>query len=159
MSKIKVIINEQHNLLSEQRQILDAAFGAGDWEVVKVPKDGWNLDEIENLDLGTHVCFVSPVPALIMRLQGTASFTTGEVGGTWSQVFLLHNDRREKVELPDGRIISRVAKTGWQLVEWDSQRSKFRKWTLADLVGDAHGEPYECREPYDYDDDGDPIYA
>ena len=28
----------------------------------------------------------------------------------------LHNDRREKKELPNGKVIMAVAQTGWQLV-------------------------------------------
>lgn len=56
--------------------------------------------------MGSPVIFVSPIPYLIKFLAGS----------TGTDVYVFHNDNREKKELPDGRIIQTVAKTGWQLV-------------------------------------------
>ena len=36
--------------------------------------------------------------------------------GYGTQVLVFHNDKRQKRELPNGKIISVVAETGWQLV-------------------------------------------
>lgn len=102
MKKIFVVINEQHVLLEEQKEIINKNFP--DWEYLKVPASGWDLKKIKEISQtysGDKLIFVSPVPAL-MRLHSN-----------WS---VFHNDRREKKELPNGKIIMTVAETGWQLV-------------------------------------------
>ena len=56
---------------------------------------------LKTLDTDTVVVFCSPIPAMMKLLDG------------W---FVFHNDAREKVELPNGKIIMKVAEKGWQLV-------------------------------------------
>jgi hypothetical protein len=119
---VLVVMNEQHSLLPEQERILRGRFGG--WEVVKVPARGWTraeMDAIANRILGVaaagvvHVVFVSPVPYLLARLSYIAGSCTNAPCRNLV-VWLFHNDRREKVELPDGRIIYRVPREGWELV-------------------------------------------
>ena len=103
-----VIINEQHTLLAEQEMMLIQYFGH-DWQIIKVPAAGWTLSQIVS-QLGATIksswfVFVSPIPAM-MILAARRGFG----------VMCFHNDAREKVELPDGKIISVVAKKGWMLV-------------------------------------------
>jgi hypothetical protein len=38
------------------------------------------------------------------------------VAATDKEFFVLHNDRREKKELPNGKVIMTVAKEGWMIV-------------------------------------------
>ena len=111
MKKVQVIINEQHTLLIEQKEILDRVFDA--WEEYKVPSDGWNLKTIREKSIALAstseaVVFASPIPAMIKILAGHESENFS--------VFVFHNDKREKKELPNGKIISVTAQTGWQLV-------------------------------------------
>ncbi len=135
MRKAIVIMNEQHTLLPEQEQIITNTFGS--WEFLKVPASGWTLEEqkkikdtvVNGVDLhGAHgkagsVVFVSPVPYLYGRLQlesgyfmGSWDGNCGAYGKINSTVYVFHNDKREKKELPNGKIINVVAKTGWVLV-------------------------------------------
>lgn len=53
------------------------------------------------------VVFASPVPYLLKEL----ACRFGD-----KRVRVFHNDHREKVELPNGRVINKVASTGWQIV-------------------------------------------
>ena len=98
-----VVMNEQHTLLPEQAALLPDGY-----TIASVPAQGWDLDTIrqKSQEWGDRmVILVSPIPALMsIRAKDGKPF----------QVF--HNDRREKKELPDGRIIHTVAKEGWQLV-------------------------------------------
>ena len=119
MKKLKnvVVINESHTLLPEQEEILNREFPDG-WELLKVPVSGWTLEEMDSVmdnarDWG-NVIFISPVPYMLKTL----SQWQGEDNGLgWTpKVRLFHNDRREKKELPNGRIVSVVAREGWQLV-------------------------------------------
>ncbi|WP_269919631.1 hypothetical protein [Caldifermentibacillus hisashii] len=127
-TKAIVVINETHSLLPEQESILTETYG--DYEFLKVPTSGWTLDEmnvvirkltsteVRNGKPYLDIVFVSPIPYLIMELtrreQNIASAEYVEDSGITVRVF--HNDQREKKELPNGRIIQVVAKTGWQLV-------------------------------------------
>jgi len=121
-SRVIVILNEQHQLLDEQRQILDFRFGTGKWEILHVPAGGWTLEQVWEVadklsNFSTTVIFASPVPALMKELAYREGRRDGaEYGDAPFTVKLFHNDRREKKELPDGRQISVVAKEGWQLV-------------------------------------------
>ncbi|MGM0409230.1 MAG: hypothetical protein ACQEQF_00605 [Bacillota bacterium] len=112
MKKSIVIINEQHTLMEEQEQILNSNFDS--WETKEVPASGWNIDEMESIisELtlfdGT-VVMASPVPYMVMQLGKLHS-------DYYVEVKIFHNDNRKKVELPNGKVIHKVAKTGWQLV-------------------------------------------
>lgn len=114
--KTMVILNEQHKILEDQARVLNEKFGEGNWEIYPVPEQGWTLEEMEKniiqdiYSKGDIVVFASPVPVLIMNL----SYCEGQ--GAPVGVFVLHNDHREKKELPNGKIISIVAQTGWQIV-------------------------------------------
>jgi hypothetical protein len=129
MSKVKVVLNEQHKLMNDQVKILDAQFGEEKWEIFLVPKNGWNLEEMkeiaEKLVTGTtcygeSVVFASPIPALMALIAEGVSKCSSEHGETgytwWVPFFVLHNDRREKKELPNGKVIMTVAKEGWMIV-------------------------------------------
>ena len=114
--KAIVIMNEQHSLLTEQKLELKDVF-KDSWEIKNVPASGWTRQEQEkvsdkliNSDI-THVVFVSPLPLLIRNL----SYEYGREL-TNPAVLVFHNDKREKKELPNGKVISVVAKTGWKLV-------------------------------------------
>ena len=109
---VKVILNEQHTLLEEQKTLLDDKFGK-QWVILSVPAEGWNRSEIGEVAkrlVNDTVVFASPIPLLL----ATLAYEQG-CGSTCS-VFLLHNDVREKKELPTGKVISVVAKTGWELI-------------------------------------------
>lgn len=111
--KIVLVMNEQHSLLPEQEVLLGDKVGENELVEIKVPAEGWTIQQMESLidDLITdpplEVIFVSPVPYLIRKLAGI-----------WSgrKVLLFHNDHREKKELPNGKIIFTVPQTGWKLV-------------------------------------------
>ena len=111
-----VIINEQHSLLNEQMSILCSRFPG--FETLLVPATGWDYDTQmrEAAKLSGRVIFVSPIPLMIKALTkriktGTVVFPDGDV----LDVLIFANDRREKKELPNGKTISVVAKTGWYL--------------------------------------------
>jgi len=112
MKKTIVIINEQHKLMKEQKELLNSNFDS--WEKKEVPASGWNINQMENVisDLtlfsGT-VVMASPVTYMVMQLAKLHS-------DYYVEVKIFHNDNREKVELPNGKVIHKVAKTGWQLV-------------------------------------------
>jgi len=111
--KCIIIVNEQHCLFNEQKELLLKKYQIeGE---IKVPTNGWNLKkirEIANSLIGKQVVFVSPVPALMALMQ-----TSEDTTGTHRVPFkVFHNSVREKKQLPDGRIIQTVAKTGWELV-------------------------------------------
>lgn len=103
---ITVIINEQHSILPQQDSLIKETFGG--YTTLKVPASGWKLDEIRKLakqiksDKEKYL-FLSPIPAL-MALMGTKRF------------YVLHNDKRDKKELPNGKIIFTPAKDGWKIV-------------------------------------------
>jgi hypothetical protein len=102
-----VIMNEQHSLMSEQKVLLDAAYK--DWDFFKIPADGYDLLELDNAieELREKdVLFLSPVPLMIRELAKRPDKLT----------LLFHNDKRVKKELPNGRIISVVAQTGWEII-------------------------------------------
>lgn len=129
MKKALVIMNENHSLLPEQEKILKERFE--EYEILPVPATGWTLEEMNrkieeilssvknNARTNIGVVFVSPIPYMIMELarREVELLGTGECWcQTGIQVFVFHNDCREKKELPDGRIIQVVAREGWQLV-------------------------------------------
>lgn len=126
-----LIINEQHTLLPQQEKLLKEQFDT--WETIKVPAAGWTRREMDDfMDelVGYHelptLIMVSPIPYLIREWAAISAYAfgyqdgydgSGYHGGTGtSRVLLFHNDRREKKELPDGRVIYTVAKDGWELI-------------------------------------------
>ena len=124
MRKVKVVINEQHSLLPDQERALKKA-GFEKFEFVKIPASG--LTKAEQLELaedlekeGGCIVFASPVPVLMAKVAfwtgyGAASDNV-PLKGCFLRVFVLHNDKREKKELPNGTIVSVVAKEGWEVV-------------------------------------------
>lgn len=133
MGKTILIINEQHSLFEEQEDILNEVYG--DWEIIEVPKEGWSLseqrevaDKIHNKlssdeigeETGNVVVFASPVPYLLKRLTLFSQATVPVMDSckiySQYQVQVFHNDRREKKELPNGKVIHKIASEGWQLV-------------------------------------------
>lgn len=109
MSKVKVVLNEQHKLMKNQVEVLDENFGEGNWELFNVPASGWTLSEMtgvaKSLEEAKIVVFASPIPALMVMLsEKRVKFSA------------FHNDNRVKKELPDGRIITVVAQDGWVIV-------------------------------------------
>jgi uncharacterized protein YrzB (UPF0473 family) len=133
MKTIIIIINERHNLLPKQKEILEQDYK--NFEVLKVPAGGWNLQEQKEVasrlykqvatnllgeETGNTIVFVSPVPFLMKEMQKRAimSVPFHDMSREYEnyRVLVFHNDRREKKELPDGKVISVVAKEGWQLV-------------------------------------------
>lgn len=124
--KNTIIINETHSLLPEQERLLIETFDS--YGYLFVPKDGWSLYDQQRIarDLvleGGSVVFVSPVPVLLAYIgfykgYGRAGLDIGQpFVGINTDLFIFHNDQRIKKELPDGRIISVLAKEGWELVE------------------------------------------
>ena len=125
--KATVIINEQHSLLEEQKTILNETYEA--WEKLLIPAEGWTLDQIKEVAIKLEgiVVFVSPIPVLIKWLSEDSEinnynkapdagyYNTSNISKVES-VKIFHNDKREKKELPNGKIISVTAETGWQLV-------------------------------------------
>jgi hypothetical protein len=100
--KVFVIINEQHQLMLEQEQLLNKEFDK--WELDKIPANGLTLEEIktklECYPMDSILVFASPIPAMIVLAK--------------SKVFVFHNDNRDKVEFPNGKIIYKVPQIGWQ---------------------------------------------
>lgn len=123
-SRAIVVINEQHTLMKEQRNLLDSKYES--WTTCEVPASGWTLEEqkekeIELQDHWRDIIFASPVPVLLMACadrcgKADASQYWGQHYPSTSNIYLFHNDKREKKELPGGKIINAVAQTGWQLV-------------------------------------------
>ena len=124
--KATVIINEQHSMLPDQVRVMDTIFGSGEWDEFPVPAAGWSYSEmlpiagslIETAEtLGTAeepftVVFLSPVPAMLKLLAKRS----GMEDCRFLDVCVFHNDKREAKELPNGKVIHTVAKTGWILV-------------------------------------------
>lgn len=94
-------------------------------ELKKIPAEGINrqqieelVEELSNLDT-VNIVVLSPIPLLLGRLAHKA----GEIDGRYdwiclrSHMYILHNDQREKKELPNGKVISVVAQEGWELIE------------------------------------------
>ena len=121
-----VIINEQHTLLDVQNEILLNRFGVDGWNTLPVPARGWTQTEMDAIMASDifktkTVIFISPIPYMIKMLTAAAmanmhlpSIIT-RYSRTVESVLLMCNDTREKKELPNGKIIFTVAKTGWYL--------------------------------------------
>ncbi len=111
MRKLFLVINSQHTLLDNQKEVIKETFPELSWEFVLLPAEGLNLIEIKKLvqelinEENPPILFVSPVPAMMSLLNGFDR-----------QFFVFHNDKRDKKELPDGRIVFTVSKEGWQII-------------------------------------------
>lgn len=128
IGKTIVVMNESHGLMDEQKSILDRKYP--NYEILSVPASGWTLQEIDGVADTIHeklieggketenaVIFVSPIPALIKAcMMRAVSPDYMESIYYCYEILIFHNDNREKKELPNGKIIQVVAKTGWQLV-------------------------------------------
>ena len=113
-----VLLNEQHKLLPEQKELLDSKFPK--YKVKSIPAEGWTREEMETITdelVGRTVVFVSPIPLLIRELSviSGAEMQQDFRNKEFTKVFLFHNDKREKKEI-NGKIISVISKTGWELV-------------------------------------------
>lgn len=123
MSKQIVVINESHTLLDAQVKILDAA---GPWVVWNVPTKGMTAEEQREaiytqlggaLKPGDTLVFASPVPYMMGVAVREAAISHYAQSPLWMvRVALFSNDRREKVEKPDGTIFMKVAPDGWELL-------------------------------------------
>jgi hypothetical protein len=111
-----LIKNAQHTLFQQQEELLPK-----DYTTVNIPAEGLTYEEqfdlvvdiVAKLDRPqdrVEVFFASPVPAML-KLLATASGKEERL-----EIFIFHNDRREKKELPGGKIIQMLAQEGWQLV-------------------------------------------
>lgn len=119
-----VVLNEQHSLLPQQKEILDKNFSY--WEIYRISKNGMTVQEQKNLvDMfcrrlpkDTAIVFASPIPLVIAKLaymvgRDDQFYKDNEVGVTKeTRLFIFTNDKREKKEFPDGRI---VLTDGWTL--------------------------------------------
>jgi len=117
-----VLINEQHSVMDQQRELLNSLYGLDQWSLLKIPSNGLNVDQQE--DLGEElskviyhseadIVFASPVPFLLTLLAYADGRANRETGAC---VKVFHNDQRVKKELPNGKIIYTVAPTGWVIV-------------------------------------------
>jgi len=119
-----VVINRQHRILPEQYNILKKEFGK--FYKIQVPPEGWTLTQqmslVEKLSEladkhGINVVFISPVPLLIALLSYESALRKHIKHAKPLNVYIFHNDKRIKKELPDGRVISVIPEEGWKLVE------------------------------------------
>lgn len=128
--RLVIVMNENHKLLPEQELIIKERFPDLEAEFLFVPANGWTKEEMDQVVasfekeaigpdrcLAQYIIFVSPIPYLIRELTRAEIIAYPECSfETGIRVYIFHNDRREKKELPDGRIIQVVAQEGWQLV-------------------------------------------
>jgi len=120
-----LIINETHSLLPDQVRELEEK-GMSDYEEIRIPKEGWNLQTRldkawEWVRRGGRYIFVTPEPIMLAQMAYYAGHGTHFIDGVPAlghniELYIFSNDRREKKELPDGRIIQTVAREGWELV-------------------------------------------
>jgi len=110
MTKAIVIINEVHSLKEEQKKLLQEYFGG--YCRYNILKTGLTLNQMEDVakDLfklgNVQIVFASPIaPLLLMVLDYSAR----------NNVHVFHNDKRDKKELPNGKVIYTIAEKGWQL--------------------------------------------
>ena len=126
-TQVLVVMNENHSLLPEQKRILETEYD--EYQILPVPADGWTLEEMNSkveeistmeLHEGKYyldIVFVSPIPYMIRELTRREVYFVNEYAEQTNRfVRIFHNDKREKKELPNGKIIQVVAKEGWQLV-------------------------------------------
>jgi hypothetical protein len=115
-----LIINEQHQLMPEQVEIL--AQQIGKYHTLKIPASGLTRSQLESFTVDNGILyndtiiFASPIPYLIKLLSSQLTLTFNESIKHSYNVLIFHNDTREKKELPNGKVIMTVAQTGWELI-------------------------------------------
>jgi hypothetical protein len=118
-----IIINEQHTLLPAQQHELDLHNRHNGYNYIPllVPADGWTLAQQRTVFAetlaGQATVFLSPIPYLL-----------GLCAALNPETYVFHNDRREKKELPNGKVISVTAPDGWQLVALPRPVTDGREW-------------------------------
>ena len=94
-----LIINEQHQLMPEQVEIL--AQQIGEYHTLKIPASGLTRSQLESFTIDNGILyndtiiFASPIPYLIKILCNRLTFEN-ELA---YNVLIFHNDTREKKEL------------------------------------------------------------
>jgi len=113
--KTTIIINENHTLLPEQENILKKRFC--EWETLLVPSNGWNKQERNEIcsEITGNVVFVSPIAGMVKSLSIRSIIKMVKNEKIDVVPFVFSNDKRDKMELPNGKIISKIAETGWYL--------------------------------------------
>ncbi|HKL47951.1 MAG TPA: hypothetical protein VJ878_04705, partial [Candidatus Izemoplasmatales bacterium] len=78
---------------------------------------GWTKSERDKICNGIcgNVVFVSPIQGMILDLATRSQQEASECGKLSLRPWVFSNDTREKIELPNGEVISVLAKTGWYL--------------------------------------------
>ena len=121
-TNLNIIINEQHTLLPQQVEVIKHIFDPAAYRhiLVKVPAQGWDrLEQDACISmLEGVVLFISPIPRMIKLLSEDALLNQFQMKHSISKVTLttvLCNDTREKVELPNGKIIHKISETGWYI--------------------------------------------
>ena len=134
MTKTWIMINEGHTLLPEQQEILEERYGS--WETILIPEKGWSIEEMRSIindsrfestlqdEVIKTVVFVSPIAYMIGEMKLNKGFDEGIMeSNSWEDIYkispvvkVFFNAHREAKELPGGKIIHTIAKTGWQLV-------------------------------------------
>src|SRR5690625_5262425 len=108
---VKIILNEQHSLLDNQKEVLEERYG-DDYEIFSVPAKGWTVEEMdkisEELEDENLVIFASPVPYLLMKLTYRRGLAAGvnmssDEDRHSAPVGIFHNDHRKKKERSEER--------------------------------------------------------
>ena len=116
MPQVRYVINKAHSLMVEQEQILNSLTSEGDDLIrVDVPEEGLTLEEqihmayaiMDEMNKGDYLVFVSPVPCMVGYVTARLDIS--------KNMLIFGNDTREKKELPNGRIVQVISKTGWYL--------------------------------------------
>ena len=107
-----IVMNEQHTLLPEQEEHIRIL---GLYDTYNVPACGITIETQQrtaNLLVREYnkVVFVSPVPVML-------ACCVLEARSAQASIYVFANDHREKKELPGGKVISVIAKEGWQLIK------------------------------------------
>jgi len=114
--KINYVINQAHSLMPEQDSILNSLIDEGDNLIrVDIPEEGLNLDKqielahslMDEMREEDYLVFVSPIPCML-------GYICAQIESS-QNVLVFGNDRRDKKELPNGKIIQVVSPTGWYL--------------------------------------------
>jgi hypothetical protein len=120
---LNLIINKQHKLLEEQSKLIEKHFSPEKFSlnVITVPATGWTkLEQFEIMkNIEGVALFISPIPMMIKELTYDATVRSFQCPSpTVSRttlVVVMCNDTREKVELPNGKIIHKLSETGWYI--------------------------------------------